>query len=210
MPRDGKAQAKYLKPKQKGWKHKPRPLNAREQLFADAYIGPANLNGKKAAEMVGLYPSYSSKVLRKEHVRQYIVERLEEMKLGKDETHAMLSEIAKVSLADFIDTEEIEETIVDRITGFPVLDKDGKPLIRKRAVFFFNLHRAKLEGKLHLVKSLSETDKGAVKLELLDRKAALDSLARIHGMFTDNLNVKPTATPEDIFGNMENEAGKGA
>lgn len=205
MAKDGKARAKYLKPKRAGCKGKPRPLSPREALFVEAYLGAGRMRIGNAAIMAGFTPTYGSKVIRRPHVHQAIVERLKDMKLGKDEVHVMLSDIARASMEDFLDIEERDYPVLDP-HGNPIYDEKGKPLTRKQSVFFFNLQKAKERGKLHLVKLLGQSSKGDVKIELHDAKAALDSIARIHGMFTDNVNVAPASTPEDIWIKMVDAA----
>jgi phage terminase small subunit len=66
-------------------KQKLRPLDEKEQLFVEAYCGPANFNNTKAYELAGYGGTTSKKqnayeLINRPHVQKAIRERLEQRK----------------------------------------------------------------------------------------------------------------------------------
>lgn len=99
-------------------------------------------------------------------VKAAIAARLAEHKLSADEVLARLSDMAQGTMGDFIGEVHISE--------------DGLILLST-----IDLERARAAGKLHLIKSISITDKG-IKVELYDAKSALELLGKHYELFSDN------------------------
>jgi hypothetical protein len=126
--------------------------------------------------------------LRKPEVRKILDERLAELKADADEVFARLTQQARASIEDFLDSNN---------------DLD--------------LAAARKAYKLHLIKKLKVTTrtirrKGVdpeiiktIEIELYDAQAALVNLGRIHGVFLDRTALgtpeehdwAPSLTPEE-------------
>jgi hypothetical protein len=111
------------------------------------------LNYKKARQQASTF-------LKMGTVKAAIAERLTERKLSADETIARISE---KSLAD--------------MSYFLRLSKDDTG--KKRQVSF-DLHKARKNGKLHLIRKLQIKDGKVTGIELIDPKPYLDLLAKHH------------------------------
>jgi phage terminase small subunit len=147
-------------------------LNIQQLAFIDFYLGAANFHATNAAKMAGYSEktaySIGSRLLKNVEVDAEIKRRL----MDKAEIEARLNEHARGDLSD-------------------LLDDKGK----------FDLKTAKTSGKSRLLKELTVTvDKTAnrisYKYKIHDPQAALDKLARMQGLYNDNLNIgnKPGET----------------
>ncbi len=163
-------------------------LTYKQRLFVDYYLGESQGNATDAARRAGLSSPevQSSRLLRNVKVRTAIDSRLESSAMHSKEVLARLSEIASGSLDEFLD----------------IPDKGDWSLDLKRA------KRHRKLGLLKKVKLRRETrfepgPNGKTKepvitdqleIEIHDPLAALDKLARFHGLYerkqesTDVLN----------------------
>lgn len=138
-----------------------REPTAKQLLFVSYYLGDAKGNATEAARLAG-YRSpeiQGRQVLSKTIVRARIDARLAEVALSANEVLARLSEIAAGSLEEFLE-----------------IDAQGR--------YTLSLAKAKRRGKLHLLKKLKPTEYG-LSVEIHDPLAALDKLARYHGLLSD-------------------------
>lgn len=185
-----------------------RTLNYRQRKFVCNYLGPCNGNGVEAAKKAGyLNPAADSeRLLNHPIVRAAINAKLEEAAMDADEVLARISDQASVDIAEFLD-EYDHQAGVDPDTGEPIYES------RLR----FNFKKAKARGKTHLVKKLKVLPDGSIEFELHDSAAALDRLAKVHGLYKErfDLNVAIGDTEEDrqrfiaVFGGFAQLTGSG-
>ncbi len=141
-------------------------LTLKQQKFIDAYLGEANGNATKAAQLAGYAGNdesirvEGSRLLTNANVRAEIEKRFKENCMGAKEVLGRLADQARGAGA-YIDTS---------------LGK-SKP--------FFDVERMVRDGKGHLVKSIKYTNRGQCSIELYDAQAALTSIGRHHVLFTD-------------------------
>lgn len=135
-------------------------LSNKQRVFVEEYL--RTWNATEAARRAG----YSEKTaysigqenLKKPEVKAAIEARIAEKAMSADEVLLRLADQARSTMADFInDAGEVD------------------------------LRTAKDNGKLHLVKSYTVTDKGTERVELYDAQAALVHLGRHHGLFVDKV-----------------------
>ena len=147
-------------------------LSDRHQAFVDAYLGPARFDGRQAARMAGYKPTpnnlavIATVLLKRPDVRAQIAERTKLKAMGADEALAHLADIARGSMADFIDEDAA---------------KEGN--------FKFDLAKAAEADKLHLVRKIRQSSEGELHLELYNKLEALMLIMRQLGLFKDQVNV---------------------
>jgi phage terminase small subunit len=136
-------------------------LTDRRRRFVDEYL--VDLNGTQAAIRAGYAPkgahSEAYRLLRNVKVRAAIDERLEAAGLTALEVLAGLSDIARGSLAPFINIDGDK----------PVLDLTSQAA----------------QAALGTLKEVTFGEDGSIKLKLHDKLAALVHLGKAHGVFVD-------------------------
>lgn len=165
-------------------------LPPKQRLFVEEYL--ACLNAAEAARRAG----YSERGARQQGQRLLTyVDVATAVRLGlalrvmpADEVLARLADMARGSADDFL---TIHESPLHNITGQPVLDMDGKPIVRYWPSL--DLEKARERGMLHLVKKVSYTVHGP-SVELYDAQAALNALAKYHGLLVDRQETGPPGT----------------
>jgi phage terminase small subunit len=138
-----------------------RELNYRQRLFVEAYLGEANGNATEAARIAGI-PSprqQGQRLLSNVVIQAAISRRVASAAMSANEVLARFSDLASGNLGEFID-----------IIG--------------KGQFSTNLRRPKRAGRLHVLKKLKQTEHG-VEIEIHDPLAALDKLAKYHGLYND-------------------------
>ena len=142
-------------------------LTNKQRVFVEQYLRV--WNATEAARRAGYSDPEQSgwENKNKLEVKAAIAARLAEHKLSADEVLARLSDMAMGSMGDFVSAANME------IEG---------DLIRLDEI---DLAKARQAGKLHLIKSLSITDKGT-KVELYDARAALELLGKHYELFSEN------------------------
>lgn len=143
-------------------------LTDRQHLWIESYL--QTWNATESARRAGYRdPEVTGWRLKQNAViRAAIEKRLAEYKLSTDEVLARLSDQAQGSMEHFI--------------GEVFVTEDGISIAQ------IDLQRAKQAGKLHLVKRLSITDKGAT-IELYDAMKALELLGKHYELFSENKPV---------------------
>jgi len=141
-------------------------MTGKQRVFVDEYLRLGNAT--KAAINAGYSPktaySIGSENLKKPEIRAEIEQRLESLKMDADTVLRELSDMARSTMADFID-----------------IDNEA-----------LDLQKAEQSGKLHLIKKFkrTETKFGVnIEIELYDKQAALVQLGRYHKLFTDVIEV---------------------
>jgi len=165
-------------------------LTPKQEAFVRYYLGEANMNGGEAARLAGYQGGDSacykqaSLLVRNGKIRRRIQQALSERAMSPEEILARLSDVARGSLDDFVD--------VDELTG----------------QVFLNMRKAKQRGLMHTFESVEYSDKGRLKIKRYSALDALDKLARVHKLFGEAqilpvqvdvkvLNVILDALPEE-------------
>jgi phage terminase small subunit len=148
-------------------------LPARRRVFVDAYLetgGRGRWNGTAAARVAGYAKpaEEAHRLLRNAQIREAIEERLAEYRLRANEVLARIEEQALGSMADFV---SLKKNDAGQVVGVTL-----------------DLRKARRLGKLHLVKKLKEGEHG-LEVELYSSQAALELLARAHGLLKDKVQV---------------------
>jgi phage terminase small subunit len=145
---------------------KGKQLTDQQKVFVEEYL--ASWNATEAYQRA--HPKCTrrtarengSKSLTNTNIRAAVSERLQEKAMDANEVLARLADMARSDMSDYID-------IVD-----------GKAIL--------NLAKAKEDGKLHLVKSISPTAHG-LRVELHDAQTALEKIGKYHKLFTESVDV---------------------
>jgi len=147
-------------------------LTPKQSQFCRHFLNDAGLNATEAARLSGYkFPMQEGHRLRSHPaVTAHIQEALEARAMPVDEVLARLSDIARGSLDDFIDLEEIGT------------DEDGNPIVSSPRI---NLVKARRRGVLHTFESIEFRPDGGIKLKRYSALHALETLAKIHALFSD-------------------------
>lgn len=146
-------------------------MTPKRQLFVEAFLGRANMNATKAAELAGYSDAKNEGYRLKQdpEVQEAIKQRLEEEAMSAREVLYRLAEQARADVDEFLDEEGC-----------------------------FDIEKARAAGKTHLLKELSyeEVYEGGgrdrnpdlvrkVKFKIHDPQAALVHIGRHQKLFTD-------------------------
>ena len=139
-------------------------LNDRQQAFITEYVKCWNATDAaiKAGYSEKTARQQGSRLLSNVDISQAIAQRLSELKVSADEAIVGLSDIARGDLSSFVNV----------VNGLPIIDFD----------------KAKEAGKLHLLKKITY-GKGTISFELYDKQAALNTLAKHHGLLTEKIQI---------------------
>lgn len=146
------------------------------RAFASYFVGECNFNATEAAKKVGVSEKSAGQQgyiwLKNPKVREMIDAKLAEVHLSADEALKLLADIARGDMGEFIK-----------------IDKGG---------FSLDLQNARDKTKLikrvkKRVNRLGETS----EIELYSALDALDKVLRVHGKYTDNLNINSGMTVSD-------------
>lgn len=168
-------------------------LTAKQRAFVEAYL--SCLNATEAARRAGYSEKTASVIgwenLRKPEIDAEIKAGLAERAMPADEVLSRLADHARASADDFI---SIYESPLHDVTGQPILDREGRAIIR----YFpsLDLEKARERGVLHLVKKVTYTAHGPA-VELYDAQAALVKIGEYHRLFGSK-NINLNLTPDDL------------
>lgn len=152
-------------------------LTLKQWKFIEYFLGEANGNATEAGRLAG-YTSpnvQAARLLANVSIRKAIDERLAPLAMSANEVLNRLSEHARADVADLDDLIRVETV-------------DGEPKIT------IDLKGARRKGVSRLIRKITPHRNG-VTIELHDAQAALDKLARCHGLYKDKLDVTTTDTP---------------
>lgn len=152
----------------------------KQRVFIEEYL--RCWNGTEAATRAGYKKprQMATENLSKPYIAAEIDRRIQEKTMSADECLSRLADIARADMGDFLDTS----------SSLPVPD----------------LRNA--QGKTHLIKKYRAFKAGRVEIELHDPLAALDKIARAHGLYTERHEItidwrqeveKVGIEPSDIF-----------
>jgi hypothetical protein len=119
--------------------------------------------------------------------------------------HAMppsevLHRLAAMGRGSAYDIVTIYESPLHDITGQPILDKEGQPIVR--AFPSLDLEKAHERGVLHLVKKVTYTAHGP-SVELYDAQAALALLAKHHGLLVERVDQTGALTIKVVYADSD-------
>jgi phage terminase small subunit len=155
-------------------------LNRRQSVFVEQYLQSWNASdAARKAGYKGKAGVVGPRLLADVRIKATVDARLAELKMSADEVLKRLGDQARSDMADFVGTR------MDSVT-------------KKRAVVI-DLAKARRKGKLHLVKSLSETKDG-LKVELYSAQEALALLGKTHRLFVDKQEISgPEGKPIEVI-----------
>lgn len=151
-------------------------LTLKQRQFINAYLGEANGNATEAARIAGYAKPAEQgyENLRKPQIRSTLDARLTESAMSSQEVLSRLASMARGSVSDFL-------------------------TITPNGTYCVDLDKARLAGKLHLIKTLKPTKEG-LGIELHDAQAALGLLAKFHGLLLEKPPAPPASDkPDDLM-----------
>jgi len=139
-------------------------MNRKQQVFVSEYL--QCWNATEAARRAGYkHPNKQGpKLLVNIGIAEAIRARIAEKAMSADEVLIRLADHARGTMADFLD-----------------IDPNGNARI--------NLEKARLAGKLHLVKTFADGPKTGIKIDLYDAQAALSLIGKAYGLFVDRQEI---------------------
>lgn len=196
-------------------------LTDKQRAFIDHYF-ECGFNATLAAKRAGYSDKTARFIgaenLTKPNIKAEISRRMDAHAMPANEVIARIGAIARGDMADFVRVDEEEITLSWSLLQVPrakdgapdeasaILDlaaqENVKPTDRvlhttsvKRATARLDLLAAGQAGHLHLIKKYTIDDKGKITIELYDKKSALDTIAKFHGLLVDKQEVT-TITPD--------------
>lgn len=160
-------------------------LTWRQRLFINAFLADPKGDACRAAKAAGYRnpEAASCQLMRNPLVRWAVEGKLRSCALSADEVLARYSEVAQFDQGEFVEFEA-----------------DEKGNLRP----YFDLEKLKRSGKFHMVKKLKIQPDGGIEIEFHDSQAALDKLAKNHGLFApQRLEIEhingPSGSSERLF-----------
>jgi len=140
-------------------------LTNKQKIFIEYYL--QEWNATKAALKAGYSKrsagSIGNENLLKPEIINEIQRRIEESAMSADEVIHAIGEVGRASIEDIMDVDE-------------------------RGRLTLNFKKAKEQGKLSIIKSVTPTREG-LKVELHDRMRALELMGKHHKLFTENVSI---------------------
>lgn len=156
------------------------PLSDREQAFVAAYFrngfnaASAWRETQHQAATTTVASSAGWRMRHRPRVAAEIERRLDASKLQASEVVALLEEQARGNLGRYVEA-----------------DGEG---------YRFNFEALREDGAERLVKKVKFGQGGTVSFEFYDAQAALDKLARVHGLYQDRLDVSGGVRIDELAG----------
>ena len=171
-----------------------RKLTNKQRLFIDYYL--QSFNASDAARKAGYSEKTAYSVgwenLRKPEIQEEIQSRLDEVHMSADEALKLTADIARGDIAQIMDVSSM---------GFNLDMSKAKELGLTRLI-----KKVKQKTVTHLAKNESDEDREVIDLEveLYDAQTALRDILKVHGKFTDRVDV--TTGGEKITGEDDTRA----
>lgn len=150
-------------------------LTGKQKVFADYYIGEANLNGFRAAKLArykgsdATLRSIASENLTKPNILAYIEKRLDELTLTSKETFIVLTNHAKGSIADILEP--------DGQFDYAAMCERGADKLLKKLKIKKTIRREK--------DSADEIEEITHEFEMYDAQSAAVHIGKAHGLFVE-------------------------
>jgi phage terminase small subunit len=141
-------------------------MNTKQQIFVNEYL--KCWNASEAARRAGYNGDANTvgpRLLANVGIKDEIKQRVTELTMTANEALVRLAEQARGDIGNFL---KFEEGV-----RLPLLDLKG----------------ANEKGLLHLVKKFKYNSEGQPEIELYDAQAALVHIGRVHGLFSDKVEV---------------------
>lgn len=152
-------------------------LEPKQKLFADFYVGEANLNATRAAILAKYSKKTASAIgaenLRKPKIKDYINKLLDEISMPSKEIIAGLTREAKGSIADILNEH-------GKFDYQEMIRRGTDKLIKKLKI---KTTTRKEHG------SKDEIEETIYELELYDAQAAKVHLGKMRGLFSDKIEL---------------------
>lgn len=168
----------------------PRGLTPPQEAFVAAYFRLRFRADLAAAEVYGSATASAAatrghKTLHHPAVQEAIQQRLAAEALSGAQVVQLLGDHARADLGPFLTFNKSGEASVD-------------------------LEAMRDAGLSHLIKKLKRHADGSTTIELHDSQAALDKLARVHGLYRDRLDltISTPPTPEEVAAALTAAYGK--
>lgn len=172
-------------------------FTTKQQLFIDAYCGPARFNATEAARLAGyagndlILASMGSENLRKPHIRAAIDERINKLAMRDDEAAHVIASHARATFEPFLE--------IDERTGVLEMSLTSE---RARA----NLHLIKkVTQRKRITRRMERASDGTMQpvttatiehaIELYDAQAAAHKIRQAFGAYTQRIDVNVTNAP---------------
>lgn len=156
-----------------------KKLTNKQRVFIDEYL--IDFNATQAAIRAGYSAKTAGSIgaenLTKPEIKEEIEARLAEVHMSADEALKRISEIARGDIAQIMDISGV---------GFSLNMAMAKELGLTKLI-----KKVKQKTVTHIAKSESDEDREVVELEveLYDSQAALRDILKLHGKFTDRVDV---------------------
>ncbi len=158
-------------------------LKGKQRRFVEEYL--LCLNASEAARRAEYkdpgQAGYENK--KKQEVAAAISAGFAAQAMPPSEVLARLAAMGRGSAYDIV---TIYESPLQDVTGEPILDKGGQPIVRHFPSL--DLKKAHDAGILHLVKKVTYTAHGP-SVELYDAQAALALIGKHHGLFVEKIDI---------------------
>jgi len=152
-------------------------MNRKQRIFVDQYL--RCWNATQAAKDAGYSQRTAGvqghRLLQRDDVQALISERIEDVAMGADEVLIRLAEQARADMADIV-----------------TLNKQGELQI--------DLEALKAKGLSRLIKTLRQSKRDGLVVELYDAQSALVHLGRAHGVFVDKTALTDPTGQEQYDG----------
>lgn len=158
-----------------------KPLSKKHKAFAEHYL--KMFNGTQAYLLVYPKASYeaartsASELLAKPNIKAYIDDRLSALQMSVDEALKLTADIARGDIAQLMEVSSV---------GFSLDMSKAKELGLTGLI-----KKVKQKTVTHIAKSESDEDREVIELEveLYDKQTALRDILKIHGRFTDKVDI---------------------
>lgn len=162
-------------------KEKEIKLTGKQKLFADYYVGIANLNATRAAKLAGYSEKSAYEIgsqnLRKLEILEYIEKRLDELTMPSKEILVGLTIEAKGSISDVLD----ENGQFDYVG---MCERGADKLLKK----------LKIKKTTRRTKDDEEIEEITHEFEMYDAQVAKVHLGKAHGLFVEKHEVESKVT----------------
>jgi phage terminase small subunit len=158
-------------------------LTAKQRRFVEEFL--ICMNASEAARRADYkdpgQAGYENK--KKQEVAAAISAGFATQVMPPSEALARLADMARGTADDFV---TVYESPLHDVTGQPITDKEGQPIVR----YFpsLDIEKARRRGVLHLIKKVAYTAHGP-SVELYDAQAALALIGKHHGLFVEKIDV---------------------
>lgn len=179
-----------------------KPLSRKQQVFVDEYL--KCFNGAEAARRAGYSENRARQtandLLSNSDVSLQIQSRMNEIHMGADEALKLTADIARGDLGAFFKI--VDEWVFNPLPSYDILDErevvdDTKEPPEKRISYRVRHVALDMDKVIDpryswMLKSFSDSSKFGLKIETHDRYSAIRDILKIHGKFTEKIDLSNT------------------